>query len=584
MQARNTHRRGFAVLLIIALVVAAVSAVIGAPGGQRANAAPPGGQLGPASPVGEVSNGWEQVFSAPNYPDGSPFHFYGMTWPSREVGFAYGGDTWNGSNPGRVYRTKNGGVTWQLVFENKGWKIGGACADTQRCWVGGKGGQIYWTANGGDNWYAANEYTWQGMENYPTPPVQTPVAFTAWIRSAAASVGGDTVLFGATDNTILHSSDGTNFYNYWPMLSWYSATWSVACPSEFVCYGGQTGRFIIKSTNAGMTWSMPAYASDYEGNCLPDEYPDPNPKLSGIQRRYYGLSFLDVNNGWAVGSCGMIFRTTNGAASRWTRQGSNLSEEITLRRVQAFSPKSALAVGGTNRDPKDPSMALNAVIYGTSNGDKGDAVWSAFAAPDTSELHGLAGFQDATFVADWSGKIWRWTGALVPVPDDTPTPTATTEPTQTETPAPSETPTATPTVAPSETPTATPTGPSGQGSVEVVAFHDVNANSKPDGGESLLPGAGFSVSRELTPVATGVTGEDGRYLFAKLDPGTYQVDEVTAPQGYTPVHSRITLGIGPGSAPVLPFPHRMSTATPAPTATPTSPAARFRTWLPMLVR
>ncbi len=199
----------------------------------------------------------------PPYPNGAEFHFYGMTFSSRTTGFAYGGDTWDPqTNPGRVYRTKDGGATWELVLQNNGWKIGMACTDELHCWVGGRYGQIYYTNDAGDHWLSASEYTWQGIDDYPTPPVQTPVPFAKWIRSAGVAPNGNPVVFGATDNTILHSKDGVNFYNYWPMLGWWSATWSVACPTSTICYGGQINRFIVKSTDGGDTWTMPAYASD----------------------------------------------------------------------------------------------------------------------------------------------------------------------------------------------------------------------------------------------------------------------------------------------------------------------------------
>jgi uncharacterized surface anchored protein len=162
----------------------------------------------------------------------------------------------------------------------------------------------------------------------------------------------------------------------------------------------------------------------------------------------------------------------------------------------------------------------------------------------------------------------------VPASTSTPTPTSTS----------TESPTATETPAATETPTATPTTEPSTGSIEVVAFFDINLNGKPDQGETPLGGAGFSVSKASTPVATGVTGENGSYVFANLDPGTYQVDETTPPQGYTPNLTQLSIGIAAGSAPVLPFPHRMSTVTPNPTATPTGTAEMRRVWLPLLVR
>lgn len=585
---RTSRGRAFALLLTAFVLLATVVAALAAPDGAPANAAAPGGPIAPpgplvvSRPLGEISNGWTLAFSVPAYANGAPFHVYGMTFPSRNVGFVFGGDSWdnpdvydNGTliNPGRVYRTKDGGKTWHQVLSNRGWKIGMACNDELHCWVGGKGGQIYFTSDGGEEWLGANEYTWEGMNNWPTPPVQTPVPFGKWIRSATVASAGLPVVFGATDNTILHSSDGVNFYNYWPMLDAYVATWSVACPSSSVCYGGQINKRVVKSTDGGVSWTMPAFTDDQiSTNCLQAEYPNQDPNAQdGIQHRYYGLAFIDTNYGWTVGSCGLIFRTRNGAASRWERQMPNLSKEVQLRRVQAFDAKTAIAAGGDTPNPADPSESLRAVVYRTTDGVN----WSPVAAPETNELHGLAAFSDATFVADWSANVWRWDGELVPVPESTSTPTPT--PTGTETPAATETPT--------ETPTATPTEQPSTGSIEVVAFFDINLNGKPDQGETPLGGAGFSVSRSATPVATGITGENGSYVFANLEPGTYRVDETMPPQGYTPNITEVKdIGISAGSAPVLPFPHRMSTVTPQPTATPTGTVEMRRVWLPLLVR
>ncbi len=253
-----------------------------------------------------------------------------------------------------------------------------------------------------------------------------------------------------------------------------------------------------------------------------------------------------------------------------------LSEEVQLRRVEAFSTKSAITVGGQNPNPAEPSEAQNALIFRTTDGVN----WSPVTAPDTSELHGLAAFADATFVADWSGKVWRWDGELVPVPQATNTPTATPTETQTPTPTASATPTETPAVTPTATSTEIPT----TGSIEAFAFYDANLNNKPDQGEAPLPGVGFTLSTDEVTVATGVTGVDGRYVFVNLQPGSYEVAETTPPQGYTPVRVTLLVAVAAGSGPVLPFAHTMSTVTPYPSATPTGAALPMRTWLPMLVR
>lgn len=564
---QSTPRRGVFVALLMVVAVALIAAVLAPSARGRASAA----ENGPSPrAVGDESNGWTVAFSAPAYPNGEPFHFYNMTFVTRDLGYAYGGQSWNASdsdangqpiNPGRVYRTKDGGATWQLVHESRGWKIGMACADEKRCWVGGKRGQIVYTQDGGDTWFGANEYTWQGMDAYPTPAVQTPVPFTAWIRSAGITTDASSIIFGATDNTVLHSKDGVNFYNYWPLLSWYSATWSMTCTNATTCYGGQIKRQVIKTTNGGDTWFLAARVGTDElnANCLSDKYPP-----EGIQRRYYGIAFANESYGWVAGSCGLLYRTIN-AAQGWIAQNDgSIPETTTFRRLQAFSRWSVVAVGGTNPDPADASMTQNAIIYTGDDDDKdGKAMkWVQVAAPDTSELHGLAGFSDATFVADWSGNIWRWEGSLVPMQ---PTRTPTTTPTVTETPEATETPTA----------TATPTATTSAGAqIEVIAFHDFNLNNQPDESDAKLANVGFQVSKNAAPVATGATGLDGRKTFTGLSAGEYVVAITTPAVGYTANYNQLVVGLSENGSVTLPFSHRMSTVTPT----------RAKTWLPLTLR
>jgi hypothetical protein len=532
--------------MLVAVALAAAFLIPAAPDGARAagSEAAAGSDFVP----GDTSNGWTVAFAGAPYPNGEGFHFYGMTFVNRDLGFAFGGQDWNAPdsdaggtpiNPGRVYRTKDGGSTWQLVHESRGWKIGMACANEKKCWVGGKRGQIYYTTDGGDTWSGANEYSWYGMyQDPPQTPQPTPVPFTAWIRSAGITTDGSAVIFGATDNTVLRSTDGVNFYNYWPVLTWNSATWSINCPTATICYGGQIKRQVLKSMNGGESWYLQARVGPESNNqnCLQDQFAD----AGGIQRRYYGAAFANGSYGWVVGSCGSLYRTINEAFG-WQAQNANISEEVTLRRVEAYSKSNAVTVGGIHPMANDPSMTLNAIIYRTTDG----ATWTQAEAPDTSELHGLAGFQDATFIADWAGNIWRWDGSLVPI---SPTKTPTTTPNVTETPTATATPSAT-----------VPTG----GQIDVVAFHDLNSNGQPDAGDPPLPNVGFQVRLNATPVATGATGADGHKLFANLDAGDYTVAITTPAVGYTAYYSQLIVGLAANSSVSLPFPHRMSTVTPA---------------------
>lgn len=565
---------------LTALLVFVTLGAMGLMAPQMTGAAPASGDRGAvafmaaATPAAGVrnptSNGWEQLFDASTVITDPDFHFYGMTFASRQIGFAYGGPSWDNDGTGRVFRTTDGGATWTQVLANWGWKIGMSCTSTSRCWVGGKHGRVHYTLDGGSSWYPANTYTWYGMDLDPPAPQQTPVPFIGWIRSAAATTDGGTVLFGATDKTILHATDGVNFYNYWPLSTLSVATWSVECPSPTICYGGQINQFIVKSTDAGNTWFLPAYTggSDLQTRCLTDLGPADEP---GVQRRYYGLSFVDPNYGWAVGSCAGIFRTTSGAASRWQAQNAGIPEEVQFRRVEAFSRTKAIAVGGDTPDLIDPSMATHALVYLTQDG----VTWAPAAAPDTSELHGLAAFADAILVADWSGKIWRWEGnplPITPTPTPTETPDVTNTPTATSTATATATPTATPTETPTSTPTATvtPTPTPETGEIQVRAFDDADHDAEYDSGETRLAGAAFALKRDDQTIATGVTGLDGLFTFSSLPPAIYTVIETLPPAGYAAVRWRIIVPVDAGQTLVIDFPHQAVTPTPTPTETPTA--------------
>lgn len=374
------------IMLSVLFVIQPMGADAGNPAGSSLAPRPSGAFLG--APATVVSNGWERVFAAPAIEPGVPFHFYAMAWPTREIGFAVGGADWNAERPvppytpynGAVYRTTDGGMTWTRVLDSAGWKIGIACADANRCWTGGKYGNAWFTQDGGTRWYKSTVYGWQGIGDDPPNPQPTPVPYLAWLRSTAASPSGAVVLFGGTDNLIERSTDGGwNFYSYWPPLSYYMATWSVTCPTDTVCYGGQTRNLILKSTDAGASWQSPSWVGGYDNwqNCLEDEFPAPDPEeKAGIQRRYYSLSFLNQYYGWAVGSCGSIYRTANGGVDGWPAQNANIAPTVQFRWVQGIDRNYAVAAGGRDPWPSDPSIVQHAAIYRTLDGESGAAHWT----------------------------------------------------------------------------------------------------------------------------------------------------------------------------------------------------------------
>ncbi|MCX6027888.1 MAG: SpaA isopeptide-forming pilin-related protein [Chloroflexi bacterium] len=582
MRLRNVVLGGALGLLVLAaILLAAFPALPGSASISTDVDAPASAVSAPAT----SSNGWDLIFTAPAISGGLPFHFYGMLFVNRQVGFAFGGADWDtdyqqGWYTGRVYRTTDGGVTWTEVHQSEGWKIAMACQDTQTCWVGGEFGTIFQTTDGGASWLRSSTYTWANYD-VPTP---TPVPFTGWMRSAAYTGANGIALFGGNDRVILRnsSSDPRSFYNVWPPLPWAVATWSVACPSSQLCFAGQIKSWILQSFDAGQTWTS-SWVINGAGQQVSDEC------NNGVQRRYYGISSVNENWVWAVGSCGGLYRTFNGSlpGATWWVQNEQMAipTEVGFRRVKMLDQNHGITVGGVSG-----AGSVQAVIYVSSNAGSYPtaATWSPVLAPQTDELHGLAAFSlEDVFVADWSGQIWHHSGPLVPIaplatstPTATPlgqvsaTPTATASqtrpatntPTPTRTPTPSVTPTATETQTPTTTPTATPA----TGAVRVRAFADASGNGSYEVGEPLLAGAKLELRTGGQALESCTTAADGLCLFGNLTPGSYALVEIQPPAGYVPAFVTLLVAVNANQTAEVNWPHQVATPTPTATATATA--------------
>jgi len=92
------------------------------------------------------------------------------------------------------------------------------------------------------------------------------------------------------------------------------------------------GNTAFKTTNAGLAWST----------------------STGISGNITDLSFVDANNGYAVGETGLVFKTSNGGAA-WVQAGASLS--ASLSSVSFIDNNNGFAVG-----------LMNHTLYKTTNG------------------------------------------------------------------------------------------------------------------------------------------------------------------------------------------------------------------------
>lgn len=369
-------------------------------------AAPPGSA--PASLAAPMA-AWTKVYDAP-----------GVSWRnlyfvSASTGYAIGGPDYGVEGPGVVVKTTDGGQNWtQLPVSANGWMSGFGCKNPTTCWVAGRFGQVFRTTDGGASWQQANTAVYGG-----------------YLYSVEWTGVGNTLMVGATCNesaSFLRAEDGWNF-SIVNVDACY-VQWEISCPGAGLCYS--TGKAFYKSTDNGRNW--PRVAS-----------------TGGVQ--YYSIDCTSTSTCWTVGRYGNI-RVTRDGGNSWQSQ-SGAASTSTLIRVRMLDATHGYAVG-------DPGA-----IYRTDDGQ----TWTAFSSPTTAEIDGLAILSMADFfIADWQGKIWRYTASAAatatPTATLTPTATPTTTPTATATPTPSVTatpmptatltPTATPTTTPTETATPTP--------------------------------------------------------------------------------------------------------------------------------
>jgi photosystem II stability/assembly factor-like uncharacterized protein len=400
-----------AVFIVLALVIPGAGALA-----TQVQAATGAGRAAGAPATGNLT--WKLVNQLP-----AGQYYYGIYFPTKEVGYAVSGPDWNnGSNgsgaPTYISKTTDGGKTWtsKPIPNTDGWMRDITCTDTQNCWIAGKvKGRIWYTNNGGE--------TWQAMKNasgYPN-----------WLWSIGNTKQGATILSGTTcydpndDAAVanwLRSTDGVTFTGIVarPGVNTCFVQWDIDCPSAGICYSAGKD-YVWRSSNGGRSW---------------------NGYFVG-QSRQYGLSCLSASTCWVSGKTPFMRSSINNGQTWTANNVTGVPAAGLVWDVVMLNDKLGYAVGCDNTDKFDKCLGKG-VMLKTTDGMN----WSPIAAPTKSDMMDMWAFSEQdVFVVDWSGKIWHGSGEAAET--ETPTPTAT----ETETPTATETPTETPTATPTETPT-----------------------------------------------------------------------------------------------------------------------------------
>ena len=203
-------------------------------------------------------------------------------------------------------------------------------------------GKVLRTANGGDTWSIVNV---SGVRDIDF--ANTNVGFVAGVSGSAIK---------KTTN------GGLNWTALTPINS--SSLWGVSVPDENTVYVCGVSRIIWKSTNGGLNFTVASlpppgdlvvdidFSSPTTGVALEQSsvWKTTNGGASWVNTfsipsvSFTSIYFIDVLNGFAVGSAGTIIKTTNGG-SNWTTLNSGSGSY--LQYVHFFDLNNGIAVGYT---------------------------------------------------------------------------------------------------------------------------------------------------------------------------------------------------------------------------------------------
>lgn len=395
-------------------------------------------------------------------------------------------------NGGLVFSTSDGGATWVRRQNGSGETVHKIVAiDSQRAWAAMEDGEIMKTTDGGRFWTRQKVYVGSSDADATIAGIAFPNNQNGWasIRGRIGTPGVPSILKTTNAGEDWQDVNNAPAHNSWALDTFDGQT-IVSVGFE----GG--GAPIVRSTDGGQTWTYTVYPGSSIIRDVDMVSPDVGFMAAGSRilkstdgfatwttiqdgGNWFDVSFVDANNGWALGasptnSLTELWHTSNGGAT-W----------------DATPMPDATAVHGVNTQTAwvlehdyDPNPLGNPT-HARRTTDGGQTF--------TRELVSLENVSTALFFVDadngWVGGVSRLTPSLTndgaeifrrgtgatPSPSPTPAPTATpgitpaptpsptvppgATPTPTATPSPTATPGTTPTPAPTATPGGTPTPP-----------------------------------------------------------------------------------------------------------------------------
>jgi len=243
-----------------------------------------------------------------------------IRFASTQTAYAVGTD-------GAAIKSTDAGSTWAPLTVPAGaatatlWNVFFTSLNTG--YIVGDAGLIIKTSNGGSTWTTLSSGITNDLYDiaFPTPNIgymvgaagtiiKTIDAGATWLPLSSGVTGNylNSVVFldaliglAAGPNGIIRTTDGGTTWN---SVANQSIEW-LSFPSSTVGYGVGDGGVIVKTLNAGLTWT---------------------PLTSNTSENLWGAYFTSTNIGFAVGENGTVIKTANGG-STWINTTTDFSSE-----------------------------------------------------------------------------------------------------------------------------------------------------------------------------------------------------------------------------------------------------------------
>jgi photosystem II stability/assembly factor-like uncharacterized protein len=208
---------------------------------------------------------------------------------------------WMVGELGRIFRTSDGGRTWER--QDAGTKrpfMTVSCVDEQTAWIAGKEGIVFGTTDGGETWTPAST----GSDRH---------VFSLQFATRERGHGvGD---FGM----MIHTEDAGRSWTAMQVPP------HIQLPESALDMGvepGDVNLYAVSWADADHVWVVGEFgtimASDDGGRTWRQQH-------GLVESSLFGVRFVDARRGWAVGIDSVILRTEDGGTT-WTSQPSPLAQ------------------------------------------------------------------------------------------------------------------------------------------------------------------------------------------------------------------------------------------------------------------